>query len=73
MIDLIASQDISEEEGLNEIQLRNFSKTCVPFDDSILFRFAKHSIKLQKLEISHMQSLPKETKQSMVQMIVQII
>ena len=39
LLDLIASQMISEEDGLVEITLRSFKEKCGPFDDSVLERF----------------------------------
>ena len=39
LLDLIASQMISEENGLDEIVFSNFKEKCGPFDDSVLERF----------------------------------
>ena len=52
VLDIIASQYISEDEGLSQIVLIGFKETCGPFDESLLDRFANSSIKLQKLEVS---------------------
>ena len=49
LLDLIASQLISDEYGLSEIVFSNFKEKCGPFDDSVLDRFVNSSIKLQKL------------------------
>ena len=46
LLDVIASQMISEEDGLAQIVLHNFKERCGPFDESLLDRFAKSSIKL---------------------------
>ena len=54
LLDLIASQMISDEDGLTEIVFSGFKETCGPFDDSVLERFVKSSIKLYKLVISYM-------------------
>ena len=54
LLDVIASQMISEEDGLAEIVLSNFKEICGPFDLSLLERFADFSIKLQKLEVTNM-------------------
>ena len=39
LLDLIASQMISDEDGLAEIVLDNFKEICGPFDNSVLERF----------------------------------
>ena len=57
LLDVIASQMISDEDGLAEIVFSNFKEICGPFDDSVLDRFVNSSIKLQKLEISDMHQL----------------
>ena len=54
VLDLIASQIISDKDGLAQIVLSNFKKTCGPFDESILERFVKSSTKLMKLEVTEM-------------------
>ena len=73
MLDLIASQDISEDRGLSEIVLSQFYQTCAPFDQSLFNRFATASINLQRLEVSWMDQLPKDARSVLVDMIVQII
>ena len=62
MLDLIASQNISEVEGLSEIMFSAFTKKIAHFDDSLLTRFVNFSIKLEKLEISKMDKLPSEAR-----------
>ena len=39
LLDLIASQMISDDDGLAEIVFSNFKEKCGPFDDSVLDRF----------------------------------
>ena len=55
VLDVIASQMISEEDGLSKIVLSNFKETCGPFDESMLERFVKSSTKLMKLEVTEME------------------
>ena len=45
---------ISEENGLTQIALSNFFKSCGPFDESLLERFVKSSFRLKKLEVYKM-------------------
>ena len=52
LLDVIASQMISEEDGLSEIVFSNFKEICGPFDESLLKRFIDSSIKLEKLEVT---------------------
>ena len=73
LLDVIASQMISEKDGLDQIVLSNFKKLCCPFDESLLERFVNLSIKLQKLEVSQMRFLKSESKQQLTNMIVKII
>ena len=49
LLDLIASQMISDDDGLTEIVFDDFIEKCGPFDDSVLDRFVLSSTKLQKL------------------------
>ena len=46
VLDVIATQLISEEDGLAQIVFHNFNQRCGPFDFSLLERFANLSIKL---------------------------
>ena len=46
LLDIIASQMISEEDGLSEIVFRNFKESCGPFDESLLERFVNSCINL---------------------------
>ena len=62
LLDLIASQNISEVEGLTEIVFSAFSKKCTYFDDSLLTRYVKFTTKLEKLEISRMEMVPVEAR-----------
>ena len=39
LLDVIASQMISDEDGLAEIVFSNFKEICGPFDDSVLEKF----------------------------------
>ena len=55
VLDLIASQTISYEDGLAKIVLSNFKETCGPFDQSVLERFVISSTKLLGLEITEME------------------
>ena len=36
VLDILANQIISDEEGLAKIELTNFKECCGPFDDSLL-------------------------------------
>ena len=36
LLDIIASQTISETDGLSEIVLKHFKDSCGPFDESLL-------------------------------------
>ena len=52
LLDVIASQMISEDDGLSHIFLSDFKEICGPFDESLLQRFVDSSIKLEKLEVT---------------------
>ena len=54
LLDIIATQIISEEEGLSSVQLKDFKEKCGPFDESLLDRITQSCIKLQKLEVTEM-------------------
>ena len=44
VLDIIATQIISDVDGLAQISFRNFNRSCGSFDESLLDRFAKMSI-----------------------------
>ena len=73
VLDVIVTQKISEVDGLAQIGFTNFKERCGPFDESLLERFAKYSIKLQKLEVSRMVELSTDSRQQLTNMIVKVI
>ena len=64
---------ISEEDGLTQIVLQNFKQSCGPFDESLLDRFAKSSIRLKTLEVTSMIFLSTESRQQLTNLVVKII
>ena len=46
LLDVLASQKISDDDGLAEISLSNFKERCGPFDMSMLDLFVKSCTKL---------------------------
>lgn len=62
VLDIIATQIISEEEGLASVIMSDFKHNCGPFDESLLERIAHSCIKLQKLEVSDMDQLSSDSR-----------
>ena len=72
LIDILLIQDISLDEGLNEITLKAIKNQQGPLDQSLLSRLADFSNNLSKLEINFMASLTPDDRQSLVSMMTAI-
>ena len=72
LIDILLVQDISLENGLEEITVKAINNSNGPFDPSLLARLAEFSTNLSKLEVSFMLGLTLDDRQSLVNMMITI-
>ena len=69
----MSTQKISDRNGLTEITLDGFARSCGPMDISALNRLSDYSTGLNKLTLSNMQHLKYEDRQSLVNMLILIV
>ena len=73
LLDILLIQDISVEEGLDEITLYDIKNSRGPFDQSLLTRIANYSNNLSKLKMTNMLGLTHDDRQSLVNMMTEIL